>query len=62
MQGGTFLQKCGGTVNSSRGILCAWKKDIALDEKRNSGILTMQDIINSSAKAALSSKKELMSF
>ena len=59
---GILLQKCGGTVNSSRGILCAWKKDIALDEKRNSGILTMQDIINSSAKAALSSKKELMSF
>lgn len=57
-----LLEKCGGTVNSSRGILCAWKKDAALEEKRNAGTLTMDDIIDSSAKAAIDSKKELMSF
>lgn len=57
-----LLEKCGGTVNSSRGILCAWKKDASLEEKRNAGTLTMDDIIDSSAKAAIDSKKELMSF
>ncbi|MCR5614228.1 orotidine-5'-phosphate decarboxylase [Treponema sp.] len=57
-----LLEKCGGTVNSSRGILCAWKKDSSLEEKRNNGTLTMEDIINASAKAALDSKKELTSF
>lgn len=57
-----LLEKCGGTVNSSRGILCAWKKDAALEEKRNANTLTMDDIIDASAKAAIDSKKELMSF
>ena len=57
-----LLEKCGGTVNSSRGILCAWKQDSSLEEKRNNGTLTMEDIINASAKAALDSKKELTSF
>lgn len=59
---GILLDKCGGTVNSSRGILCAWKKDPSLEEKRNAGTLTMDDIINASASAAIASKKELMSF
>lgn len=59
---GILLDKCGGTVNSSRGILCAWKKDSSLEEKRNAGTLTMDDIINASASAAIASKKELMSF
>lgn len=54
-----LLQKCGGTVNSSRGILCAWKKDSSLEEKRNAGTLTMQDIVESAACAALASKSEL---
>lgn len=57
-----LMEKCGGTVNSSRGILCAWKKDPSLEEKRNAGTLTMDDLIASSAKAAIDSKKELMSF
>lgn len=59
---GILLEKCGGTVNSSRGILCAWKKDSSLEEKRNAGTLTMEDLIEASAKAAIDSKKELMSF
>ena len=59
---GILLEKCGGTVNSSRGILCAWKKDPSLEEKRNAGTLPMDDLINASAKAAIDSKTELMSF
>lgn len=59
---GILLEKCGGTVNSSRGILCAWKKDPSLEEKRSVGTLTMDDLINASAKAAIDSKTELMSF
>ena len=59
---GILLEKCGGTVNSSRGILCAWKKDPSLEEKRSAGTLTMEDLINASAKAAIDSKTELMSF
>ncbi|MBP5402621.1 MAG: orotidine-5'-phosphate decarboxylase [Treponema sp.] len=57
-----LLEKCGGVVNSSRGILCAWKKDPALEEKRNADNLKMEDLIEASAKAALASKEELMSF
>lgn len=59
---GILLEKCGGTINSSRGILCAWKKDPSLEEKRSAGTLTMDDLINASAKAAIDSKTELMSF
>lgn len=59
---GILLEKCGGTVNSSRGILCAWKKDASLEKKRNVGTLSMDDIINASAKAAIDSKTELMNF
>ena len=59
---GILLEKCGGTVNSSRGILCAWKKDPSLEKKRSAGTLTMDDLINASAKAAIDSKTELMSF
>lgn len=59
---GILLEKCGGTVNSSRGILCAWKKDPSLEEKRSAGTLTMDDLINASAKVAIDSKTELMSF
>ncbi|MCR5401178.1 MAG: orotidine-5'-phosphate decarboxylase, partial [Treponema sp.] len=55
----TLLEKCGGTVNSSRGILCAWKKDEALAEKRERGTLSMSDIADSAARAAIYSKKDL---
>ncbi len=57
----TLLDKAGGTVNSSRGILCAWKKDEALSAKRESGTLTLSDIAGSAAENALFSKQDLLS-
>lgn len=57
----TLLDKAGGTVNSSRGILCAWKKDGELASKVENGALTMEDIANSAAKASLFSKDDLLS-
>lgn len=36
----TLLDKAGGTVNSSRGILCAWKKSSELANKREAQTLT----------------------
>lgn len=56
----TLLDRCGGTVNSSRGILCAWKKDSDLAEKRESGSLSLADIADSAAKNALFSKNDLL--
>lgn len=56
----TLLEKAGGTVNSSRGILCAWQKDKELEEKREAGILSITDIADSAAKAALFSKTDLL--
>lgn len=57
---GTLLQNAGGTVNSSRGILLAWKKDPALTEKREAGGLTLEQITESAYKAAEASTKELL--
>ena len=56
----TLLDKAGGTVNSSRGILCAWKKDGELALKIENGTLTMDDIAASAAKASLFSKDDLL--
>jgi orotidine-5'-phosphate decarboxylase len=56
----TLLDKAGGTVNSSRGILCAWKKDAELASKVESGTLTMEDIADSAARASDFSKKDLL--
>ncbi len=56
----TLLDNAGGTVNSSRGILCAWKKDPGLAEKRDSGILTLDDIAQAAARAAEASKQDLL--
>ncbi len=56
----TLLDKAGGTVNSSRGILCAWKKDASLKEKAESGSLTLFDIADSAARAAVASKNDLL--
>ena len=56
----TLLDKAGGTVNSSRGILCAWKKDSSLADKMNAGTLTMADIADSAGRAAVASKKDLL--
>ena len=54
-----LLEKAGGVVNSSRGILCAWKKAAELQEKIAAGTLTMDDIANAAAKASLDSKIDL---
>ncbi|OJF75769.1 MAG: orotidine 5'-phosphate decarboxylase [Treponema sp. CETP13] len=56
----TLLDKAGGTVNSSRGILCAWKKSSVLAEKRKAGNLTMDDIVTAAAKSAEQSRDDLL--
>lgn len=55
----TLLQETGGTVNSSRGILCAWKKDQQLEAKRADGQLTLNDIADAAARAAADAKNDL---
>lgn len=56
----TLLDKAGGTVNSSRGIICAWKKDSSLKEKSDARKLTLSDIADSAARAAVAAKKDLL--
>jgi len=56
----TLLDKAGGTVNSSRGILCAWKKDPALEVARESGSLCLKDIADAAARASVASKEDLL--
>ena len=56
----TLLDKAGGTVNSSRGILCAWKKDPALEKQRQDGTLTLDDIADAAARAAQAAKADLL--
>lgn len=55
-----LLEKAGGTVNSSRGILCNWKKDDILEDKRNKNALLLDDIVQSALRAASTAKKELL--
>ena len=55
----TLLLKSGGTVNSSRGILCAWKKSEDCIKKSESGNLTISDIADAAQKAAIDSKADL---
>ncbi len=56
----TLLDRAGGTVNSSRGILCAWKKDAECGAKRESGTLSLSDIADSAARNAIFSKNDLL--
>lgn len=55
----TLLKEAGGVVNSSRGILCAWKKDLDLTKKMEEGSLTLSDIADATAKASIASKIDL---
>lgn len=56
----SLLKNASGTVNSSRGILCAWKKDAACIKKLQDGInLSFDDIVDAAARAAIASKNEL---
>ena len=57
----TLLDKAGGTVNSSRGILCAWKKDEEIAAARDAGTLKLEDIAAAAARASLFSKNDLLS-
>lgn len=55
-----LLKNAGGTVNSSRGILCAWKKDSDCIKKQQDGkLLSFDDIVEAAAKTAIASKNEL---
>lgn len=56
----TLLDKAGGAVNSSRGILCAYKKDSEFAAKFEAGNLTMNDIADSAARASIFSKNDLL--
>lgn len=56
----TLLDKAGGCVNSSRGILCAWKKDPLIADKREAMTLTMDDIADAAARACIASKEDLL--
>lgn len=55
----TLLEKAGGTVNSSRGILCAWKKDEQIMAKVQAGTVKMADIADAAARASIASKEDL---
>lgn len=57
----TLLDKAGGAVNSSRGILCAWKKDDFIAAARDEGRLTMEDIVAAAVRASEASKDDLLS-
>jgi orotidine-5'-phosphate decarboxylase len=56
----TLLDKAGGTVNSSRGILCAWKKDASLSAEREAGNICLKDISDSAARACVAAKEDLL--
>lgn len=56
----TLLDHAGGAVNSSRGILCAYKKDPECADKLANGTLTMADIADSAARASIFSKEDLL--
>ena len=56
----TLLDKAGGAVNSSRGILCAYKKDAELAGKLEAGTLTMADIADAAARNSIFSKNDLL--
>ena len=58
----TLMEKAGGVVNSSRGILCAWKKDSEVAAKVEDGTATMEDIAEAAARASVASKKDLLSY
>lgn len=56
----TLLDKAGGTVNSSRGILCAWKKAPELADKVESGNLCLKEIADAAGNACVAAKLDLL--
>ena len=55
-----LLAEAGGVVNSSRGILCAYKKDESLKEKAEAGALALEDIAAAAGRAAKAARDELL--
>ena len=55
-----LLAEAGGVVNSSRGVLCAWKKDESLKEKAESGALALEEIAGAAGRAAKAASEELL--
>ena len=47
-------------VNSSRGVLCAWKKDESLKEKAESGALALEEIAGAAGRATKAASEELL--
>lgn len=56
----TLLDKAGGAVNSSRGILCAWKKAPELADKVESGNLCLKEIADAAGNACVAAKLDLL--
>jgi orotidine-5'-phosphate decarboxylase len=55
-----LLEKAGGTVNSSRGIICAWQHAPELAAQVESGTLCLKDIADAAGAAAWAAKNELL--
>ena len=56
----TLLDRAGGTVNSSRAILTAWKKDPSMEIAAKSGELTLNLIVEAASRAAFAAKADLL--
>lgn len=56
----TLLDKASGVVNSSRGILCAWKTAPELADKAASGNLCLKEIADAAGNAARAAKEDLL--
>lgn len=57
----TLLGRAGGTVNSSRGILLAWKKDSECMNSVEADALSLNMIVGAAQKAAKNARDELLS-
>lgn len=55
-----LLDKAGGVVNSSRGILTAWKKDERLVRCAQEETITIEQIADAAAAAAIEAKQDLL--
>jgi len=56
----TLLDHAGGTVNSSRGILLAWKKDPLCVTAADKKTLTLDEIVASARQAASAARDDLL--
>lgn len=56
----TLLDRAGGTVNSSRGILLAWKRDVECINVADKNALSLEMIVHAARKAAQIARDELL--